>query len=177
MAGNVRKRDTGETGNQGEFGTISRGDADITIIDEPEQVRRESDDEGSGPSLRIPTWAVKCAEHKVELANRRLEREGIAERFELECVDEPVAYRPATAFEIDQYGFSPGQMYSFQYSTITLNQPSISYDGWQFAAALDRVPGTDEFMMRTAPGHEFGGWRPEPGRCDHCGKTRGRNTT
>lgn len=31
--------------------------------------------------------------------------------------------------------------------------------------------------MRTAPGHDFGGWRPEPGRCDHCGKYRDRNTT
>src|SRR5699024_7957357 len=36
---------------------------------------------------------------------------------------------------------------------------------------------SDEFMMRTAPGHDFGGWRPEPGRCDHCGKYRDRNTT
>lgn len=77
MAGIVRKQDTGETGNQGEFGTISSGDADITIIDEPAQVRRESDDEGSGPSLRVPT--------------------------------------------------------------------------------LDHIPGTDEFMMRTAPGYGFGG--------------------
>lgn len=31
--------------------------------------------------------------------------------------------------------------------------------------------------MRTASGHDFGGWRPEPGRCGHCGKFRDRNST
>ncbi|HLR95018.1 MAG TPA: hypothetical protein VK053_10860 [Jiangellaceae bacterium] len=177
MAGITRKRDTGEAGNQGEFGTVHRSDADVTVTDTPTVVQAEGGDERSGPSMRIPTWAVERAEHKVELANRRLEREGITDRFELECVDEPVEHRGPTAFEADEYGLEAGKTYAFQYSTITLNRPAISHDGWRFDAALDRVPGTDEFTMRTVPGRDFGGWRPEPGRCDHCGKFRDRNTT
>src|SRR5699024_8405955 len=31
MAGIVRKRDTGEAGNRGEFGTICRGDAEVQV--------------------------------------------------------------------------------------------------------------------------------------------------
>lgn len=177
MASIVRKRDTGEKGSRGEFGTITRAEADVTVSGPPTGIHLESEDDQSGPALRIPTWAVAQAEHKVELANRRLEREGITERFELAREDEPIKHRAPTPDEVDQYSCDPGQMYSFQYSKITLNRPSISHDDWQFAAALDRVPGTDEFMIRAAPGHDFGGWRPEPGRCDHCGKHRDRNTT
>ena len=75
----VRKRDTGEVGNAGEFGTISRSDADISLAETPGGIHRETGDSATGPQLRVPTWSVERIEHKVELANRRLEREGIAE--------------------------------------------------------------------------------------------------
>lgn len=177
MTGIVRKRDTGEAGNTGEFGTVHRCDAEVTVAGTTAIVLDEGEDERSGPSMRIPTWAVDRAEHKVELANRRLEREGITDRFDLDRVDEPVEHRAPTAYEADEYGFEAGQIYAFQYSTITLNRPAICHDGWGFDAALDRVPGKDEFAMRSVPGRDFGGWRPDPGRCDHCGKFRDRNTT
>lgn len=177
MAAIVRKRGTGEKGNGGEFGTITRCEADVQVDEPHQQVHQESEGDQSGPTLVIPTWAVERAEHKVELANRRLEREGITERFDLEREDGPIEHRAPTPTEVHLYACAPGQMYSFQYTEITLNRPSISHDGWQFAAALDRVPGTDEFMMRSAPGQDFGGWRPEPRRCDHCGTFRDRNTT
>src|SRR5699024_7216342 len=152
-------------------------EADLQVTESQQHILHEAEGDESGPTVVIPTWAVDRAEHKVELANRRLEREGIAERFELERKDGPIEHRAPTPTEVDLYACSMGPMYSFQYSKITLNRPSISLDGWQFAAALDRVPGSDEFMMRTAHGHDFGGWRPEPARCDHCGKFRDRNTT
>lgn len=177
MAAIVRKRDTGEAGNRGEFGTVPRCEADVSVDAPTAIVLAKGGDERSGPSMRIPTWAVERAEHKVELANRRLEREGMNNRFELERIDEPVEHRSPTPYEIDEYGFEAGQTYAFQYSTITLNHPAISHDGWRFDAALDRVPGTDEFTMRSVPGRDFGGWGPEPGRCDHCGTFRDRNTT
>ncbi|WP_341855806.1 hypothetical protein [Brachybacterium sp. GPGPB12] len=140
-------------------------------------VHLESGDGGSRSTRRVPTWMVDRAEHKVDLANRRLEREGFTDRFVLDREDEPVEHRVPTRQEVDQDGYALGKIYAFQYSKVALNRPSISHEGWQFAAALDRVPGTDEFIMRTAPGHDFEGWRPEPGRCDHCGKFRDRNTT
>lgn len=173
----VRKRDTGEQGNQGEFAVVRRDEAAVAVTSPSSVVQLETEQASAGPSLRIPTWSVDRIEHKVELANRRLEREGIAKRFELERSDEEVSYRRPTGDEVDMYGYAPWQQYAFQYSTLTLNRPSISHEGWRFDAALDRVPGTDEFMMRSVPGRDFAGWRPEPGRCDHCGKFRDRNTT
>lgn len=89
----MRKRDTGEIGNQGDFGTIPRSDADIAVINESERVRRESNDEESGPSQRITIWTVQRAEQKSDLASCRLDREGITERFQLERVDEQITHR------------------------------------------------------------------------------------
>lgn len=172
----IRKRDTGETGNRGEFGTIQRTDAEVEVAPEG-TVHVEGEGESRGTAMRVPTWRVDRIEHKVEIANRRLEREGLEERFVLERHDEPVEHRYPRPDEVSNDGYDPSRVYAFQYSAITLNRPSISHEGWKFAAALDRVPGTEEFMLRAAPGHEFGGWRPEPGRCDHCGKFRDRNTT
>lgn len=173
----VRKRDTGEQGNLGEFAGVNRTEAAIAVPERSPAVQSEAGDSASGPRLRVSTWSAARIEHKVELANRRFEREGITERFVLERDDEEVSYRRPTADEVTLYGYVPWQQYEFQYSTLTLNRPSISHEGWRFDAALDRVPGTDEFMMRSVPGQDFGGWRPEPGRCDHCGKYRDRNTT
>src|SRR5699024_8994577 len=41
MAGIVRKKDTGETGNRGEFGTVHRDDADVIVNDPQPRIRSE----------------------------------------------------------------------------------------------------------------------------------------
>ncbi|MBP2382858.1 hypothetical protein [Brachybacterium sacelli] len=78
----VRKRDTGEQGNQGEFASVSRAEAAVAITEPSSVVKLETEESSTGTTMRIPTWSLDRIEHKVELANRRLEREGIAERFE-----------------------------------------------------------------------------------------------
>lgn len=109
----VRKRDTGEQGNQGEFAGVNRAEAAVAVTSPSPVVQPQTEQASAGPSLRIPTWSVDRIEHKVELANRRLEREGIAERFELEREDEEVSYRRPTGDEVDMYGYSPCQQYAF----------------------------------------------------------------
>src|SRR5699024_11764341 len=65
-------------------------EADLQVTESQQHILHEAEGDESGPTVVIPTWAVDRAEHKVELANRRLEREGIAERFELERKDGPI---------------------------------------------------------------------------------------
>lgn len=124
----------------------------------------------------IPTALADQAEHSIEKANRRLEREGIEERF-LFTREDKVTVRLPRADEVRRYGLNPVEKIQDETTTIVLNRPAISHSGWRFGAALERIPGTDDFTMRTARGEDFGGMTPEPGRCDHCGKYCARNDT
>src|SRR5699024_10802571 len=57
--GKVRKRDTGESGNRGEFGTVARADVDVSIP--PAEGRpgaRVGEDVDIDPSARIAKSAV-----------------------------------------------------------------------------------------------------------------------
>src|SRR5690625_5870499 len=89
MAGIVRKKDTGETGNRGEFGTVHRDDADVIVNDPQPRIRSEEKGEKgpSGPALRIPTWAVEQAEHKVEdRKSTRLNSSHVAISYAVFCL-------------------------------------------------------------------------------------------
>ncbi|UQN30525.1 hypothetical protein [Brachybacterium kimchii] len=178
----IRKRDTGEAGNKGEFGTIARTDAVVDIA-QPGPSIGDIDDalarDRAAEDLRRRTVSMDSrfaerAEAIIEKANRRLEREGIDHRFTFERTD-TVKRRSPTASETRE-GEMPGTMIEERTTTFVLNRPEISHEGWTFGAVLDREPGTDTFMLRSA-GRDFGGWRPEPGRCDHCGQFRERNQT
>ncbi|WP_270407849.1 hypothetical protein [Brachybacterium paraconglomeratum] len=39
----VRKRDTGESGNRGEFGTVSRAEAEIALLPSPQPAESDAD--------------------------------------------------------------------------------------------------------------------------------------
>src|SRR5699024_5461385 len=148
---------------------ISDIDVEAALI-----AQREADDLRRR-TVTIPTDRVELAERAIETANRRLEREGIEERFTVDRTD-TVKRRDPSPYELERGFAKPGEIIETRTTELVLNRPTIGRDGWQFDAALDRVPGTDSFTMRSA-GREFGGWRPEPGRCDHCGQFRDRNKT
>lgn len=113
----------------------------------------------------IPTWGRQAAQAKIDKANKRLARAGIDERFEATWGEPQIR----TGVRED------GSEVSYEYQTLTLNHPVICYEGWEFVASLDDTG--NGMIVRSRPGAELDGWRPEAQRCDHCGKYRARNET
>ena len=110
----------------------------------------------SNPSFSFPTRKLTSAMHKIELANRKLERAGIEERFEYEVSTE-IRYRNGVGVE---------------YSTMTLNTPSISYDGWDFKAVHEFAASggvISHYAKEYEPPSE-----DITNRCEHCGSNRHR---
>ena len=156
-AAQQQRQDTRDgDGRYSEMQHLDPGDLDLAGPGEPE----------FGTRFDIPAWGVAEADARIAKANRRLERAGIDARFEA-TYSEP--------FLCKERG-EGGREQSVEYVTLTLNHPQISYDGWEFAAALDDV-GDGQMVVRSAPGVELDGWRPEAQRCDHCGVTRQRSST
>lgn len=117
--------------------------------------------EESDYSITIPSHRLDEAKHRIAIANRKLERQGIEERFEYTTEDE--------VKNID------GTLY---FSTkIILNYPSIKEEGWTFVASLDMPEETTEIISRAAPGQTIGNDLPEKFKCEECGSNRKRHKT
>ena len=123
----------------------------------------------------FPASAVPRANEIIDKANRRLARQGIDERFEVE-------------FEsyFREQNDESGAPRAIEYVNMTLNTPAISYKGYEFLAVVDRADdgvnltnkdAAARLMTRTRPGVELNGWRPESQACEHCGQTRHRSKT
>ena len=119
------------------------------------------------PCYDIPSARLHDAIAKINAANKKLERAGIDNRFTYKTEE----YLQKTTR--DAYGF-PQDSYELR-TKLTLSEPKIAYNGWQFVAALDATE--HGFITRTAPGQDLEGWRPDTQECDHCGKARHRNST
>lgn len=134
-----------------------------------------TDFEHAENTVTFDAWRIDEAEAIIAKANRRLEREGISERFTY-TTELHESEREVNATEI-RFGAVPGAIIDTSQITLTLSAPHIEHAGWTFLAACDRTPETGTMVVRCAPGTDLAGWRPEPGLCDHCGLVRRRNTT
>lgn len=150
----------------GQFTTEARSEADLTLaspdLDLDGLDGDDGDDEPALPRYSIPASAVGEAQARIEKANRRLARAGIDERFTFELTEPYVTVA----------GDPPREMFC---RDLTLSHPSISYGGYQFVAAVDHLEGGA--LVRSKPGVELNGWRPEVSECEHCGTTRRRSST
>lgn len=117
----------------------------------------------------IPEHNYEAALKKIEAANRRLMKAGIGETFEF-----TESKRYVQRKEVDpETGVTTE--WAEAYYDIELVEPSISYGGYEFLAAMNREG--KGFFVRAREGVDFGGERPEEMKCDHCGHNRPRSKT
>ena len=141
----------------GQFAREPRTEPDIALV----PTVKEPTTDVQGTAFRLGQWTWDSAQKSVDAANRRLERAGIENRFE------------ATWGEPFGVTLADGNLY--QCKSLALSQPSIGYDGWQFAATLS--PADEGLVVRTVPGADLGGWAPQDQWCDHCQRRRHRAKT
>jgi hypothetical protein len=101
---------------------------------------------------------------KIAKANKRLAKAGIAQQFTLN-VGEP--------YEVS-YTTDSGFTMSDRKVEVSLNTPTLGYNGWTFVATLAfEEAGT---VVRTVPGQTCS-YRPSTKVCDQCGTARYRTET
>ncbi|WP_141717836.1 hypothetical protein [Nocardia altamirensis] len=122
-------------------------------------------DEVALPTYEIPADRLGEFGARIAVANRKLARHGIAQRFE--TVVEDFTRERTTEDDIVEVQ---------HWVRITLSAPVISYGGWVFVASLDFDFG--EALVRCAPGQSLDGWvRPAENVCEHCNTVRRRRVS
>ncbi len=114
---------------------------------------------------RILASRIEEAHNYVAKANRKLEKAGIADRFEL-VIGESKEVKVNNGSAIAEYVTKV---------EVELNVPEISFGGFTFVATL--IDESGDIITRVAPGQDLKGYRPKDAVCDHCGITRQRNKT
>ncbi|MBF6085197.1 hypothetical protein IU485_27875 [Nocardia cyriacigeorgica] len=112
-------------------------------------------------SFTIDPDRLAEADRRIAAANRRLTRNGIAERF---------TYTTTTAWVNREIN---GVRVRREEATLTLETPRIGYSGWTFVARMEKEEAG--MVVHTAPGQSLAGWkRPDDTWCDHCRMDRDR---
>lgn len=133
----------------GEFKAHDRDESSVELVDEVY--------EPFNPTYVFPAARMDAALHKIELANRRLERAGISERF---------------AFDTDTFiRNDPDTGMSIEMVSLTLDKPSIGIDGWSFVGAHDFTP---DGAVISAYQLDASVQQPADTSCDKCGTSRAR---
>ncbi|KQO98749.1 hypothetical protein [Leifsonia sp. Leaf264] len=148
--------------DQGDLGGVVLAAEPLYVYDEADETgdpalsRVEDAPERYEPKYRFLAERLEIAEQKIARANNRLAKLGIEERFE---------------FEIES-SFEQLKGDTVEYVTLTLNRPSISYDGWSFAGA-HHVAANGNWVNHFTGDH-LANIVPNGTACDHCGQTRHR---
>lgn len=107
---------------------------------------------------------------KIENANRRLDKAGIADRFEIVSDKERFVEKEKLDEETNTV-----VKYAELYHDIEINEPKLSYDGYEFQAVMNAEG--DGFIVRSTKEVELNGERPDSMYCEHCGHNRKRAKT
>jgi hypothetical protein len=107
------------------------------------------------PSFTFPANFLDVAQSKIDTANRKLAKLGVAEQFTFETASVMKTINGKT----------------FEYVTVTLNRPTIGFDGWTFTGAHDFTPGGGVLHFVSTPDLA----EVTDNHCDHCGANRARN--
>ena len=126
------------------------------------EVRKEFEErDKEAYTYRFPESKLDNAQKRIDKANKKLERAGIEERFGIS--------------DIEYYTESGENGEEFNMVKITINNPPLNVEGWDFVAAVDEAEAG--FVTRVLPGQELKGYTPESMTCEHCGQRRSRKAT
>lgn len=149
----------------GQFAVGARDESDVTL--DADLADAPAEEPKGPPVYDFAAYKLDRAIEKIDAANRKLERNGIEDRFTYE-VEEYVH-----TYTTRENGFE--ETITEKRCKLTLNEPELSFGGYHFVAALDHTGAG--VIARTAPGQSLDGWRPDHQECDHCGTSRRRNAT
>lgn len=139
----------------GVLNTVSKRDTSHAVVENP-----------YARQYTFPTESLEAAQRHIDTANKRLERHGIDERFELEVVSE----------ETGEY-YKDGVRLYLPSVVVRLNRPQIGYDGYAFVASSTATPDGKLVINTTGFQTLDDADMPTEQACDHCGHKRHRERT
>lgn len=122
--------------------------------------------EDDRPQYQLSPSALQKAEQKIAKANKRLEKYGIEERFELEVIEQDEG-------AVTRNGIT---LYRPRY-TVSVNRPRIAPEGYSFEAVATATPDGKLIITPSASGALNEAHVPSSQRCDHCQQNRQREKT
>jgi hypothetical protein len=126
-------------------------------------------------TFNIPAYRREAFEHKLDVANRRLARAGVTERFSASFESEERKVNKGGVELPDGTSFG-GTEVTEPWFVATMHAFELTCGDYSFVAAL--IAEEAGYTVHCAPGQNLDGWkRPEVNdiHCDHCGTKRNRN--
>lgn len=123
-------------------------------------------DDRMSRTYTFPDFHLNVAQQRVDEANKKLERYGIEERFELIVLEE-------TTGKYEKDGIT---LYK-PTVTVALNRPKIGREGYEFIASSTATPDGKLVIAPTGDNKITADEIPHGQSCDHCGHNRRRERT